>query len=357
MPDTITTNMGLTAPGVGTSPGPAYASIYNNDLTLLDQHDHSTGKGVAITPSGLNINTDLPFAQNNATQLRSVRFQAQASPITGSSTSDVGCVYVAGSDLYFNDVNGNQVRLTSGGGVAGSPGSITNLTAPATATYVSAAQTFVWQSDANVAAIMDMRSAILRNAAASSFGLTLSAPTLGADTTQTLPQTPGATSFVTMDNAGAMATSIPQSLGITRPMQAAVGQQISASCGVFIVSSTSYGTIGSLSVSITTTGRPVMVMAIADGSASPNDASIGATNAVGGIIQAGFGFFRDASQISTNLLSVSGSGSSAVATWAPGSINFLDAPAAGTYTYSLRAKATVTGTARATLVKLVAYEL
>ena len=60
--------------------GPGYAQNISNDLlTTIDTHDHSSGKGVQVTPAGLNINADLSFNNNNANQLRSTRFFSQPS--------------------------------------------------------------------------------------------------------------------------------------------------------------------------------------------------------------------------------------------------------------------------------------
>lgn len=201
----ISLDMNLPIPVVGVDPGPDWALNINSCLTIIDSHDHTSGKGIQITPNGLNINTDLSFAGNNATNLRSTRFIAQGSPL--SLSSDLGCLYVSGSDLYFNDASGNQIRMTIAGGVNGSPGSISNLIAPASATYVSGTATFVWQSAVNVAANMDNASVILRNQTINSKGLTLSPPNaMGSDYSIVLPFLPVSQSIMTIDASGNIAT-------------------------------------------------------------------------------------------------------------------------------------------------------
>ncbi len=214
MANTVTSpNMNLPIPVQGTDTGPDYALNINSCLMTLDGHDHSAGNGVAITPGGINISSDLPFGSNNATQLRSTRFSSQAAVL--ALGSDLDCLYVVSKDLYYNDGDGNHVRITQSGGVAGSPGSISNLTSPASAAYVSANQTFVWQSDSNVPANLDAASIIIRNLSASSKGLTLNPPSaMGADYSLTLPSLPAATNFVTLTSAGALAGGVPISLGI-----------------------------------------------------------------------------------------------------------------------------------------------
>lgn len=200
----ISPNMSLIIPGVGTTDGPEWAEDLNASLTLIDAHDHSSGYGVPITPSGLNINADLSFGSNNAIAINSARFTAQSSPISGSI---LDTVYVYGVDLYFNDGSGNQVRITQSGGVAGSPGSISNLTSPATASYVALSSKFVWQSDSNKAADMDGGAVILRNLTANSFGLTLQPPTLSSNYSITLPTVPASSKFMSMDSSGGIGTT------------------------------------------------------------------------------------------------------------------------------------------------------
>ena len=206
----VSPNMNLPVPIVSQDPGPDYASNINACMSAIDSHDHTSGQGVPITPNGLNINADLLFGGNNATTLRSVRFQNQSSPLATSSTSDIRCVYSSGVDLYYNDGSGNQIQITQNGGIAGSPGSISNLTAPASAAYVSANSAFVWQSAANTAANLDARSIILRNSAANSKGYTINPPSaMGSDLSITMPQIPGVTGFLTIDTGGGINVPIP----------------------------------------------------------------------------------------------------------------------------------------------------
>lgn len=225
-------NMLLPIPVVGQEPGPAWATDLNNCLTIIDQHDHSAGQGVPISPTGMNINADLAFGGNNITLAKSVRFSPQNSPL--SSPSDVGCLYESGVDLYYNDANGNQIRITQSGGISGTPGSISGLTTPASASYVSGSSTFVFQSAVSTPANIDGASFILRNLSASSKGLTLAPPAaMGADYTITLPPLPGSSSIVTMDTSGVLGT-ISQTGGITLAMLAAAVQAALTPSGTII---------------------------------------------------------------------------------------------------------------------------
>lgn len=349
----LSPNMSLPVPVIGVDPGPQYASDVNGCLSILDGHNHSVGSGVQITPAGLNINSDLSFLANNATTLRSVRFSPQLAVL--SLPTDLGCLYEVGVDLYYNDGSGNNVRITQSGGVAGTPGSIANLTSPASATYVSGSQTFVWQSAASTPANMDGASYILRNLTANSHGLTLSPPNaMGADYSIVLPSLPGSTLPVTIDSAGNMgssqiATGQIADLAVTAAKIAANtitlnqlairgsastvgvgGFAVSTSCGTFSTSSTSFVDVTNLVITITTLGGPVQIGLKSD--ESSNTSSIGV---VGGTI-AFVEFVRNGGTPLGPML-IQGTNSSTLLI-PPSSIQIVDIPAAGTWTYSLRIK-------------------
>lgn len=199
--------MDLPIPAVGTEPGPQYATDVNNCLTLVDGHDHSPGYGVQIEPAGLNINSDLTFQGNNALHVRSVRFDPQGAPLTAP---DLAAVYVVSKDLYYNDADGNQIRITQAGSVVGPPGTITGLpSGTASASYQGISSTFVFQSATNTAANIDVGSVLMRNLTPNSFALTLSPPgSIPSDYTITLPALPASTKIMTLDSAGNMTATL-----------------------------------------------------------------------------------------------------------------------------------------------------
>lgn len=209
MPFTTSPNMGLLVPSIGVEIGPNWAQDINSSLALIDQHQHSPGNGVAISPDGMNINADLPFNDFNLSLVRSVNFSVQGSPL--ALPGDLGCLYVSGVDLYYNDENGNQIRMTASGGVAGTPGSIGSLTAPASVTYVSATPAFVFQSDVNTSADLDGGSLTIRENVAGAKGIKLSSPvSLANDYTLTLPGALPAsgTKFLQVSNTGIISDSL-----------------------------------------------------------------------------------------------------------------------------------------------------
>lgn len=355
--------MNMPIPGVSVTEGPQWASDINACLTIIDGHDHASGEGVQINPAGININSDLAFNSNNAVTLRSARFSPQSAPL--ALAADIGCLYESGVDLWYNDGLGNQVRITQSGGVAGSPGSISNLTPPASAAYVSANGAFVWQQAANTSADMDFGSAIMRNDTANSKGLTLSPPAaMGSDYSLTLPSLPGSTLFMTLDASGNMGTaSNVQGTqiadgSITRAKLGPVGQQVSASSGSFSSSSGSYVSAG-ISVTITTTGKPVFVGLIGAASNSPSPAIGISRNGTSTGVEADFGIARDGTGITiVRVANAYPSNASLNQLYVPpSSLWMIDVVGAGTYTYTCIGRLISGDAFQVTESKLVAYEL
>jgi hypothetical protein len=114
-----TVNMNLQLPVPTVTLGPEWASKLNDALTLVDLHDHSSGKGVKVTPLGLNISSDLDIKGNNLLQLRSARFNNQAAVL--STAQDVRSIYVHDGDLYYNNGAGAPVQITDGGNTTSGP--------------------------------------------------------------------------------------------------------------------------------------------------------------------------------------------------------------------------------------------
>ena len=282
-------NMNLPIPVAGVDLGPDYALNIDACLQRIDGHTHASGQGVQVQPSGLNISSDLNIQNNNLINVRSVRLQAQLAPL--ALVSDIGCLYEAGVDLYYNDLNGQQIRITQSGAVAGASGTITGLpSGTASASY--GAGVFVFQSATSTSAVLDAGSIILRNNAASSHGLTLSPPNaMAADYALVLPALPVSTSVMNLDSSGNMGTwaldnstltvsagtLVVKTGGITQTQLAAnsvgTAQIIDAnvtpaklSAATYAISATtSFTTSGTvmldtgMTVTITTHGRPVLV--------------------------------------------------------------------------------------------------
>lgn len=203
---TISPNMSLPVPVPAVDPGPQWATDANACFSGIDSHNHTTGQGVQINPAGININTDLPMNANNLTTSRTVRFTAQAAAL-GAAT-DIGCIYEAGVDLYYNDGSGNQVRITQGGAVAGSTGTITGLPS-GTASASFSAGTFSFQSSTSTPATMNIGPIVTGAQTASPKTVTISASgAQAANYAMTWPLSlPAGTQFFTLDASGNMGTT------------------------------------------------------------------------------------------------------------------------------------------------------
>ena len=132
---------------------------------------------------------------------------------------------------------------------------------------------------------------------------------------------------------------------------------ISASSGSSSSTSTSYIDVPNLSVTITTTGRPVCIQFISDGSGNPSRLWLPANtdNANNFYAQ----ILRGATVVSTQNFQVNASSLGAVSNMAeaPAGLNHMDFPAAGTYTYKLQAKFQAGNSWNVEYVKMVVFEI
>jgi hypothetical protein len=201
----LTDNMKLNLPVPSATPGPTYASEIVTAFESVDEHNHTTDKGVKVPSSGLNVNDDVPCNDHNLTDARTVRFHNQAASL--ALATDLGCLYEAGGDLYWNSGAGDIVRLTSGpaldaasiGAIGGDYG-----TSSASLFYTTASKTFTFESDTLKPAAIDAGPLTIREIATSAKGITIESPdSLAADYGLTLPAgLPAATKPLTVTAAG-----------------------------------------------------------------------------------------------------------------------------------------------------------
>lgn len=117
--------MNLSLPTVTVTLGPTWANQINQALEVIDAHDHSSGSGTKITPLGLNINSELVFNNNRASDLELVEFRSQSTTKTGSANTN--SIYSTSGNLYFTNGNGVAIQITSGGSLVSTPGAIQNF--------------------------------------------------------------------------------------------------------------------------------------------------------------------------------------------------------------------------------------
>lgn len=369
---TLSPNMGLTVPSVSNDPGPDWATEINNSLSIIDAHNHALGSGVQINPDGININSDLTFnTTNNAINLRSVRFVNQGSPI--SDPTDIGCLYEAAGELYYNDASANQVQLTSGGLVNATASGISSGTA--SASFISSI--LVVKSATSTPGSIDAATLIVRypgsyptpsgnyiaieapSSLSTGYAFTLpAAPPLASNTILVMDTAGTVTAALTVDNittAISGSTIIVKDGGISQAKIAvrAVttgsatngGVLISNSSGNFQSVSTNAATVTGMGGAVTVIGNPVEIkLQPAVGGANP---SINATFASGG----GWLYFvRDGSVIAT--FPIDGG-----VTYTPSSFSFMDTPAAGAHTYRCDVQLAASGIFRVIDTVMNAYEI
>lgn len=222
-----TTYMALTLPTPSVSTGPGWASTLNTALTTIDSHDHTSGKGIQVPVSGLNINADLPMTTSgtayNITGVRALRLSNLTT--TPTAATDINELVDSGGNLYWMNSSGQAVQITSGatlsatslGGISGLP------SGTASASFGSA--TFTWRSATNVAATMDCGPVLIRDTGASANGVTLTCPAGISAYSLTLPTAlPAAAGLLQISTSGVLsafgtissnALSLPSTLNIT----------------------------------------------------------------------------------------------------------------------------------------------
>jgi hypothetical protein len=116
---TTTTNMTLVLPTPGQRLGPTWASDLNAAFTLIDAHDHTSGKGITLGVSSFTIDADVNY--NNSYALLNANYlglDETATPSTDFPEATYPSILFSGDangELYYNDGASNQVKITSGG--------------------------------------------------------------------------------------------------------------------------------------------------------------------------------------------------------------------------------------------------
>lgn len=114
-----TPNMNLTLPTVSMTLGPEWATELNAALETIDAHDHTSGKGLAITTAALNIDDDLMLNDFKLSDTSSLQLNSEASPVSG--VGEENSVSAASGDLYWTNSAGIAVQITDGNAIVASP--------------------------------------------------------------------------------------------------------------------------------------------------------------------------------------------------------------------------------------------
>ncbi len=305
--------MNLVVSTIGTDSGLLWEQNLNASLTIIDGHNHTSGSGVPIPPSGININSDLTFGGNQATNLKAVLFTNQTSLAT------VNALYVVAGDLYYNDPTG-AVQITLAGAVNATTSGISSGTASA----AFSSGVLVVNSAANTPANIQVGSVLLGNNSAGSHFLTLAPPAaMAADFTLTLPSIPASQKIMTLDASGNIAAPytvdnstiaissnqlIVKALGIGTPQLAddSVTPAKLDDSGSFTMASISATNAVFGNVAASTTLRYAGQNAVISNTNASNNLAVirGYVQANAGGIYAGEGFSVSAASIGSGLVGV-----------------------------------------------------
>ena len=143
---------------------------------------------------------------------------------------------------------------------------------------------------------------------------------------------------------------------IDRPSLPLVGQQVSSAVSL-TSSAATWTTVTGLSVSITSTGRPVLVLLQPDGTATPSQIASSIVSSTTTTTQVRI--TRDGASLAVFQLSSYVQGTGEVLLGSPlSTVTYLDVVGAGTYAYLIQYQRGVAGTTTdITAAKLVAFEL
>lgn len=220
--------LGVTAPTVSVTAGPTYATQVNAYLEALRAVVEAK-----VTPGGISISSDLSF-------LASGTFHSAVDLLTAAfEVQDVGdilpgahpvALFAGGTngDLYFNDAAGNQIQVTSAGGLnAATTGGITGTGYGSSGVAVNwSAGNVAYRFFSGASTYADVVcDDLLLNDGDTNF-ISIVSPALAADYTLTLPAAVPATSntVLAMSTAGVVtATATPTVTSLTTTGAATVG--------------------------------------------------------------------------------------------------------------------------------------
>lgn len=206
-------NMGLEQPTQGAPGAGEWDDVLDDDLALIDAHDHSTGKGVTVKTAGISINADLTFSSLYAPiNLHRITF---ASIVALTSNNKSLFVNTSDNELYWRSNTGTNVKLTNGSAlnVAAFTGGIGGdyVSVGASLAYDDSADRYTFKQEApgNWARLASGPHRIFEFNTTESVYVELAAPAgLAGSYTITAPlAAPGSTSIVQMDSSGVLSAS------------------------------------------------------------------------------------------------------------------------------------------------------
>lgn len=217
-----------------------WGTVLNTAVSLVENHDHTAGKGVLVPSAGLGINADVSWASFAITAMKALGF-TEVTAASVASYADALFVNSSDHNLYFRNNGGTNVQVTAGntlnvsivGGIGGDYSSVGALLS-----YVDASRSYLLQQEGSPrpwAALQTADILLYQKAASIVNAVTLKSPNaLAAGYTLTMPTAlPAATSPLYVSSAGQISPSASLTIqvtaaaadinGNTRVTQASVG--------------------------------------------------------------------------------------------------------------------------------------
>ena len=107
-------NLDLPVPTV--SPGPGWADSLNTALEVIDEHDHTPGKGMQVPTAGLNLDADLTLNENSLLAVHTLELENLT--VAEDGPTNAGRIEQISGDLWYINSAGTAVQLTSGNAIS-----------------------------------------------------------------------------------------------------------------------------------------------------------------------------------------------------------------------------------------------
>ena len=199
-------NMLLSIPDVSVTLGPQWAALLNACLLLIDDHDHTRGKGKQVPIAGVAINQDVDLLNFQLTEVKAIQFMSLLTALSGALNANK--FQVVAGDVWFTNGGGVPVQITSGNSI------VSNVVIPASPLMPSGAVLDFAGSVAPVGFLLCDGAAVGRSTYSSLFAAVGTVYGAGnGSTTFNLPNLNGRTSIGTGTYTDAVSGAITRSIG------------------------------------------------------------------------------------------------------------------------------------------------
>lgn len=232
-------SMGLVLPTEDASAG-VWDTLINAAFDDVEEHDHTSSKGVLVPTAGLSIDANLDWQDKAITNMEALRFSGSVATTGEAEALTKGLHVYSNNELYWVTSGGTRVKLTDGnalnialvGGITGDYSST-----DADCEYDDSTKSYEFKQDETPDHWANLKCAdvvLYEEASGITSGVTLKSPgSLAAAYDVTFPTAlPAATSLVTMTSAGVLShTLTPSVTTVTTSGDVISGDDVIAASG------------------------------------------------------------------------------------------------------------------------------